>query len=104
MRGVCQISEAKFQAFQRNDETLTYVFDFSNWLGSETISSVTRSGSGTSAAGTSNTTTTMTQRLQGHGYMDFKITTSGSQVKQFRLLISPRSEDTDVLVDRYPND
>lgn len=90
-------------AYQRDDDVLTYVFDFANWLGSETISSVTREGSGVTAAGTSNTTTTMTQRLNGQGYMDFKIVTSGTQTKQFRVVIAPRSEDTDDLTDRYPD-
>lgn len=102
-RGVTQTSEAKFLAWQRDDDDLTYVWNFANWLGSETISSVTREGSGVTAAGTSNTTTTMTQRLTGQGYMDFKIVTSGTQTKQFRLIIAPRSEDTDELTDRYPS-
>lgn len=101
-RGVRQTAEAKFLAHQRDDDNLTYLFDFANWLGAETISSVTREGSGVTAAGTSNTTTTMTQRLTGQGYMDFSIVTSGSQTKQFRLVIAPRSEDTDDLADVYP--
>lgn len=102
-RGIRQQSEARFLAWQRDDDNLTYLWDFANWLGSETISSVAREGSGVTAAGTSNSTTTMTQRLTGQGYMDFKIVTSGSQTKQFRLVIAPRSEDTDDLTDVYPS-
>lgn len=103
VRGLTQIAEAKFLTHQRDDDNLTYVWDFAGFLGSETISSVAREGSGVTAAGTSNTTTTMTQRLTGQGYMDFKIVTSGSQTKQFRVVIAPRSEDTDDLTDRYPD-
>lgn len=92
-RGVTREGEALWSNYQREDDDLTYVLDYSNWLGSETISSVTRTNSGTAVAGTSNTTTTVTQRLSGAGYVDIAITTSGSQVKVDRICIYDRGEN-----------
>jgi hypothetical protein len=92
-RGVAREGDALWVAYQREDDSLTYVLDYSNWLGSETISSVTRVSSGTTVAGTANTTTTVTQRLKGAGYVDVEITTSGSQVKTDRIEIRDRSEN-----------
>lgn len=89
-------------AWQRDDDTLTYVLDYSNWLGTDTISSVTRETSGTAATGTSNTTTTATQKLNSDGYMDIKITTAAGMVRQDRICIKQRSEDTDNRDAMYP--
>lgn len=97
-----QISEALFETYHRDDDVLTYTVDFTGWLGSETISSVARETSGVTAAGTSNTTTAMSQRLSGQGWIDFKIVTSGTQTKQIRLVIRQRSEDTDDPATMYP--
>ena len=92
-RGLEREGEALWSAYQRNEDDLSYVIDYSNWLGSETISSVTRTPYGTTVAGTSNTTTTSTQRLKGAGYVDIQITTSGSQVRMDRIIIRDRSEN-----------
>lgn len=92
-RGLMREGEALWSAYQRNDDDLSYVIDYSNWLGSETIDTVTRTPYGTAVAGTANTTTTSTQRLKGSGYVDIKITTSGSQVRTDRIIIRNRSED-----------
>lgn len=101
-RGIRQVSEAGFMAWQRDDDTLTYVLDYSNWLGSDTISSVTREYSGTTGSGTSNTTTTATQKLNSDGYLDIKITTAAGMIKQDRIRIKQRSEDGDTLDTMYP--
>lgn len=92
-RGLTREGEACWSAYQREDDDLSYVIDYSNWLGSETIASVARSPYGTTVAGTSNTTTTSTQRLKGSGFVDIKITTSGSQVRVDRIIIRDRSEN-----------
>ena len=92
-RGLTREGEALWTAYQREDDDLKYVIDYSNWLGSETISTVTRTPYATTVAGTSNTTTTSTQRFKGTGYVDIKITTSGSQVREDRILIRDRSEN-----------
>lgn len=100
-RGVTREGEALWSTYQREDDNLSYVFDYSNWLASgETISSVTRNTYGTTLAGTSNTTTTVTQRLQGTGYVDIEVTTSASQVKVDRIIVRDRSENA-VLGTRY---
>ena len=92
-RGVSREGEALWSAYQREDDDLSYVIDYSNWLGTETISSVARTAYATTIAGTANTTTTSTQRLKGTGYVDIKVTTSGSQVRQDRIVIRDRSEN-----------
>ena len=92
-RGLQREGEALWSAYQREDDDLSYVIDYSNWLGSETISSVARTEYGTTVAGTSNTTTTSTQRLKGSGFVDIEITTSGSQVRTDRIIIRDRAEN-----------
>lgn len=96
------MSEAKFEAYQRDDDVLPYVFDFAAWLGSDTISSVVRETSGTAATVTSNTTTTMTQSLNGDGYVDCKIVTTAGSTRQVRICIRQRSEDIEDFNDMYP--
>jgi hypothetical protein len=82
---------------------LPYVFDFAAWLGSDTIASVVRETSGTAVTGASNTTTTMTQSLNGDGYVDCKIVTAAGSTKQFRVVVRQRSEDSDAVNDMYPS-
>lgn len=92
--GIEQIGPATFLAYQRDADDLTYTLDYEGWLGDDTIASVTRSSSGTTAAGTSNTTLLAVQRLQGAGYVDIKITTAASQVKEVRIYVKQRSDDS----------
>ena len=92
-RGLKEINPAHFLATQRQDDNLTYTLDFAAWLGTETIASVTRTASGPTVAGTSNTTTQVVQRLKGTGYVDIEITTSGSQVLTTRLEVKYPGEE-----------
>lgn len=99
-RGVNREGDALWSNHQRENDDLVYKLDYTGLLGSETISAVTRTAYGTTVAGTSNTTTTATQRLKGSGYVDIQITTSGSQVRVDRIVIRDRAENA-VLGTRY---
>ena len=92
-RGIKQISDAEFLAFQRDAETYDYTLDYANWLGSDTISSVTWAASGTTVSGTSSTTTQALQSLHGQGYVDVEITTAAGRIKQDRICVRPREPD-----------
>lgn len=92
-RGLTREGEALWANYQRETDDLTYVIDYSNWLGSDTISSMTRTAYGTTVAGTSNTTTTSTQRLKGSGFVDIKATLTSGQVRTDRIVIRDRSEN-----------
>ncbi len=87
------MSEARFLDHQRDDDALTYTIDYANWLGSDTIASVTRETDGTDVVSGSNTTTTTTQLLSGPGHVDIMITTAANSVKTLRISIERRSED-----------
>jgi hypothetical protein len=63
----------------------------SSYLDGATISSVTRTPTGVTVTNTSNTTTRITQRLKGFGYVDFKVTTSSGDIEEFRITIQPRA-------------
>lgn len=92
-RGISREGEALWSTYQRENDDLTYVIDYSNLLGSDTISSITRTPYGTTVAGTSNTTTTSTQRLKGTGYVDIQATMASGQVRVDRIVIRDRSEN-----------
>lgn len=93
-RGIRQLGEAEFQAYQRDDDILDYTLDYSAWLGTDTITGTpTREASGTVVTGTSNTTTQVVQKLQGSGYLDIKIVTTAGRTKQDRICIEPRGAD-----------
>ena len=101
VRGVTREGEALWTAFQRENDNLSYVLDYSNWLATgETISSVARTSYGTTIAGATNTTTTATQRLKGTGYVDIETTTSASQVRVDRIIVRDRQENA-ILGTRY---
>jgi len=101
-RGIRQVSEARFMAYQRDDDNLKYTLDYEAWLDGGTISTVTRELSGTSATSTSATTLQAIQKLTGQGYMDIKVLDSNGNTKQARIVIAPRTEDCDDLDERYP--
>lgn len=92
-RGIRQTVESQFTARQRDEETLDYTLDYSNWLGSDTISSVSRTASGTIVSSTSNSTTQSVQSLHGQGYVDIKITTAAGRIKEDRIYVEPRRPD-----------
>lgn len=99
-RGIKRTGEASWLAYQRQNDDQSYVLDYSNFLGSDTISSVTRTSFGTTVAGTSNTTTTATQSLSGYGYVDIQITTAAGRDRVDRICIEPHGEDSV----RWPRD
>ena len=76
--------------FVDEDESLPVTIDWSGWLGSDTISSVTNESHGPGVSGASNTTTTATFTIsatQG-GYIEHRITTAAGSVKELRLIVN----------------
>lgn len=75
------------------DETLPYTVDWSDWLGSDTISSVTNESNGPSVTNASNTTTTasLTLTASSDGYVEHRITTAAGAVKELRLVVNSDS-------------
>jgi len=90
VRGVTVVNPQEFSAYQEDDDDLTYIVDMSSYLDGATISSVTRTPTGVTVSNTSNTTTRLTQRLKGFGYVDINVTSSSGEVEQFRITIQPR--------------
>lgn len=72
------------------DETLKVTFDWSSWLGSDTIASVTNEVSGPTLSGASNTTTQASFKVSGGpGLIEHRITTTtGGETKEVRLWVS----------------
>lgn len=94
VRGLTVVNPQEFSAYQEEDDNLTYIIDMSSYLDGATISSVTRTATGVTVSNTSNTTTRLTQRLKGFGYVDFKVTTSSGDVEEFRLVIQQRASSS----------
>lgn len=71
------------------EEALPVTLDWSDWLGSDTISSVTNASEGASVSSESNTTTTNTFTVSGAstGYVDSRITTAAGSIKEFRVYV-----------------
>jgi hypothetical protein len=92
-RGVYQSGQRDYFAYQSDADDLSYTIDASPLLGDATISSVTRSGDGLTISGTSNTTTTATQRLKGHGTAAITITDNASGVHVVRIEIRQRQAE-----------
>ena len=91
LRGLTQVNPQEFSAYQELDDSLTYVVDMSAYLDGDTITAVTRQATGVSVSNESNTTTRLTQRLKGFGFVDISVTTSSGDVEEFRITISSRS-------------
>ncbi len=91
VRGLTVVNPQEFSAYQEDNDDLTYIVDMSSYLDGATISSVTRTPTGVTVSNTSNTTTRLTQRLKGFGYVDFKVTTSSGDIEEFRITIQPRA-------------
>jgi hypothetical protein len=85
-RGLFRRGNAAEIIMDRN-ERLPVTVDWSDWLGSDTISSVTNDAEGASVASESNTTTTATFTISGAstGYVDNRITTAAGSIKEIRL-------------------
>lgn len=99
VRGLSVVNPQEFSAYQEDDDELTYIVDMSSYLDGATISSVTRTPTGTTVSNTSNTTTRLTQRLKGFGYVDFKVTTSSGDIDVFRINITQRTNSPSFLSD-----
>jgi hypothetical protein len=82
-------------ANQDENETLTYTVNWSTWLGTDTIASVTNETSGITVSAASNTTTTATFKLSGNrsGWLEHRITTAGGLTKELLVLLE---------IDGYP--
>jgi hypothetical protein len=91
VRGLTVVNPQEFSAYQEDNDDLTYIVDMSSYLDGATISSVTRTPTGVTVSNTSNTTTRLTQRLKGFGFVDFKVTTSSGDIEEFRIKIQPRA-------------
>lgn len=87
-RGIHRRGRAGEILLDRN-EALPVSLDWSGWLDSDTIASVTNEASGASVSSESNTTTTNTFTVAGSstGYVDSRITTAAGSVKEFRLYV-----------------
>jgi hypothetical protein len=76
-------------AIQDRNESLDYTVDWSGWLGTDTIASVSNTVSGVSVSGASNTTTTATFTLSGTstGWLEHRITTTAGRVKELLVFL-----------------
>lgn len=76
-------------ANQDENETLDYTVNWSGWLGTDTIASVSNVTTGISLSGASNTTTTATFKLSGSisGWLEHRITTAGGRTKELLILL-----------------
>lgn len=72
-----------------DDETLNLTINWSDWLGSDTISSVTNEVTGATVASPSNTTTTATFNVSGShsGWIQHRVTTAGGLTKELLILV-----------------
>lgn len=71
------------------DEVVNVNFDWSEWLGSDTISSVTNEVTGVTVSGASNTTTTATFSIAASysGFVEHRIVTAGGLTKEKLLCV-----------------
>lgn len=72
------------------DETIPVSVDWTQWLGSDTISSVANSATGVTVSGASNTTTAAGFSLSGAtcGYVEHRVTTAAGAVKELLIAIN----------------
>lgn len=90
LRGVSARNPSEFEGVQDDDDNLTYTVDMASYLGTDTISSVTRVPWGLTVSNSANTTTQITQRLKGFGYVDIKASLASGDVEKFRIYIVQR--------------
>ena len=91
LRGVSARNPSEFEGVQDDDDNLTYTVDMASYLGTDTISSVTRVPWGLTVSNSANTTTQITQRLKGFGYVDIKASLASGDVEKFRIYILQRT-------------
>jgi hypothetical protein len=86
-RGIGKKSDGPVIALDE-DETLDVTFDWTGWLGSDTIASVTNEATSTTVSSESNTTTTSTFFISGScGLVEHRITTAAGLTKELRLWV-----------------
>jgi hypothetical protein len=96
-RGLSVINPQEFLAYQEDDDNLTYIIDMGAYLDGATIVLVNRTTTGVTITNSTNTTTRLTQRLAGFGYVDFRIQTSAGDTEQFRIYVQPRASSSLIL-------
>jgi hypothetical protein len=76
-------------ATQDENEVLDYIVNWSGWLGTDTIASVTNTTTGLTITNASNTTSTATFRLSGSisGWLEHRITTAAGRTKELLVLL-----------------
>ena len=86
-RGLDQKSTGAVIALD-DDETLNVTFDWSGWLGTDTISSVVNDATTTTVSSESNTTTTATFFISGDaGLVEHRVTTAAGLTKELKLWV-----------------
>lgn len=88
LRG-CKPRGRSVVANQDSNETLSYTVNWSSWLGTDTIASVSNVATGLTLSGASNTTTTATFKLSGSrsGWLEHRITTAAGNTKELLVLL-----------------
>lgn len=76
-----------------DDETIPVAIDWSGWLGTDTISSVTNSATGATVSGASNTNTTAAFSISGatSAIIEHRITTAAGAIKEMPIFINGTS-------------
>lgn len=76
--------------FLDSDETLDINFDWTSWLGSDTISSVTNNVTGISVTSETNDTTTASMNVSANysGFLEHRITTAAGLTKEMKVFVS----------------
>ena len=76
------------------DEKLTVVVDWSQWLGTDTIASVENEATLATVTNPTNDTTSATLTLNSRysGYVEHRITTAAGQVKELKILVKTKQD------------
>ena len=88
-RGIRKRGAGAFVRMSEN-ETLPFTVDWSDWLGSDTIASVTNETSGPAVSSASNTTTIASLTISGarDGWIEHRITTAAGAVKELLITVN----------------
>lgn len=85
-RGISHINR-RLYANQTSDESQPYTFDFTSWLGDDTIASVTSEGRGASITPVFDDTTVSAtlSSFSGGGWIKLRITTAAGSTKELTI-------------------
>lgn len=81
----CVDMGAYVRIYADRDETLSYTVDWSPWLGSNTIASVSNESHGPTVTSTNTTTAATLTISKSPGRIEHRITDSAGQTKELRL-------------------